>query len=495
MPMPITVIKTNPNLNPNSLLNPQDSLSSIGNMSPESIPLPNLDNNKLSDLINNINHKAIDLDNSDDIDLSLTITRSEKKDNQDTNNLSDNQDTNNLPDNQEIVDVQGINNLSNNQTILDVNSTDILEKLLAFKEKAKNSNFHVDLHWEKIRKRLNPTDDKTTSNSNIIHEEPLLIKNAEVSNLPHVEAVSDIFEAANIDPSQSINSFLEASPGRRLGNIGDLSLNQIIDLGEKYLNPTTKLFAQYGVNIDMFNILQYTPAFFLWRSVTNVFVKHAFAYDVLPLSHADTIMRQRQTRTFMFVYGPIMTGILLVAATISRPPITLTAEAILEINKLSSNKTDISEKVLSSGLGFFLSMKNKFPYWLRQVIIMLISILSFRYIRFQITANNLATSENTSIFNTIGITNVKWFLILSSILVLIGLLYNVLNIIFFVLFSKGKLKMPVYLPTSILNWLSDIKAISAQEDNGSFIERNGKIALLNLLTLCIGLISIYFIFL
>ena len=60
---------------------------------------------------------------------------------------------------------------------------------------------------------------------------------------------------------------------------------------------------------------------------------------------------------------------------------------------------------------------------------------------------------------------------------IIGNIHNIycimkfsLTIYFFILFSKDKMEMPVYLPAVTLNWLNYIKNESKNQDKGKFIE-------------------------
>ena len=64
----------------------------------------------------------------------------------------------------------------------------------------------------------------------------------------------------------------------------------------------------------------------------------------------------------------------------------------------------------------------------------------------------------------------KWFYFISLIVLFIVIVYEVLDVIFFILFSKGKMKLPKHLPSFIYNWLNLIKTLSTIENKRNYIE-------------------------
>ena len=123
-------------------------------------------------------------------------------------------------------------------------------------------------------------------------------------------------------------------------------------------------------------------------------------------------------------------------------------------------KRKIDESAKYTGLFSFLSFK-KIPIWLKSFIISLLFFVLIGYFYDSIERNH-----SLFIYNIIYI---RWFLYFGIFTSSIMILYYILYLYLYIMFSKGKINLPIYLPLFILNWLESIKNLSQIPNKGHMI--------------------------
>lgn len=229
-----------------------------------------------------------------------------------------------------------------------------------------------------------------------------------------------------------------------LGPAGDVTLNQLINMGTEALIPILDIIHP---TIGIEGGLGILSTIFFYRVVVNLYTKAAHGMDLtgmtpenIKLFRADA---PRNIRLFMLLGAPLITASLVTIAKLN--PINININLSAEVKEAVTSAANILP---------FLT-KNKPAYF-----------KSFFTITFSLVL--MAIVNNYGGFNFIGILLanpfyyklLKIYFIFGSILILFVIIYYMLTIYFFIQFSKGKISMPIYLPQFILSWLTGIQKLS-----------------------------------
>ena len=121
--------------------------------------------------------------------------------------------------------------------------------------------------------------------------------------------------------------------------------------------------------------------------------------------------------------------------------------------------------------------QNKIPDWLKTLFIFYIIYFSIKYFYPDFLGGKL------SLFFIRGL--IASYPYYAKLIFIIGIFINIciliryiLTIYFFILFSKKKTDMPIYLPKTTLDWLNYIKNASSRVEKGTFIEHYTRIVLI-----------------
>lgn len=137
---------------------------------------------------------------------------------------------------------------------------------------------------------------------------------------------------------------------------------------------------------------------------------------------------------------------------------------------IPQDSTEGKGSIISSSSMFFFT--KKIPSWLKTTLLVFIGTICITYTlkyfgfysegKFNLISNLLS--------NPLAIKLIKIYFILGSISSIIMICYYILNLYLFIMFSKGKISMPIHLPQFILNWLKFIQEVSQFEEKGVFID-------------------------
>ena len=140
----------------------------------------------------------------------------------------------------------------------------------------------------------------------------------------------------------------------------------------------------------------------------------------------------------------------------------------------TTNSVSNTKNSIFPFLGVFF-IRLRLPKW---IIIILPIILGINLV--QILLPGLYTKFNMAV-NTIFVVYsdyVKLFFIIGIILNLIVAAYYLLSIYMFIMFSKNKMAIPVYMPTVIINRLKFFQELSTEKDKSLVIDFYMKLILI-----------------
>lgn len=320
---------------------------------------------------------------------------------------------------------EGISNIKNPE-----NSTEFLkESLNNHLNFIKNQNFFSDQKWNKFKDSINNPSNKIID-SNIEFEDFLKTGNIISKNKTEIKAL-----------------ILEKN--KPLGDLGEITLNEIVDKGIEVLTPISDLYQKYPVELS--GAFTSVSAFYMYKGVVKMYDKIAFKYSRDPKYTSiqelteQRLMRSKEIRVFMLLGAPLIVGTLL---AIKR--YTIPTNININVNTVSDKVLDDNKDlVLTSGL--FAFFRNKIPFWLRQVFIIIFSLICFDY---------LTESSGTKNIILNNIIYVKIFFMIGTFTSFMVICYYILTIYLYIMFSEKKLKIPTYLPLFILEWLNFIKELS-----------------------------------
>ena len=130
--------------------------------------------------------------------------------------------------------------------------------------------------------------------------------------------------------------------------------------------------------------------------------------------------------------------------------------------------------IISSGLMYFFTNTKKIPSWLKKTLLIFICTVCVSYIlKYYVFIGNSDDSFNiiSKILSyPLVVKLIKIYFVFSSIASFLLICYYTLCLCLYVMFSKGKISMPIHLPEFILDWLRFIQKISQHENKGVFID-------------------------
>ena len=217
------------------------------------------------------------------------------------------------------------------------------------------------------------------------------------------------------------------------------------------------------------SLASFIPACFIYNSIVKLDSKVAFRETIENLRDLPQItqMKSKELKLFMIFGAPMLVGIIYVIKNGTfLPKIYFPIDNYLVSENVASNTNN--EDNLNSCFGIIAFLKNKIPFWIRQIIIIGISLYCLNYLY-----DNLESNGNNNILNSYFlnyIIYVKIFFIFSFISNLFLICYYICTIYLFIMFSKKKISKPIYLPEFILNWIDDIHKMSSMKNKGFFIE-------------------------
>lgn len=270
-----------------------------------------------------------------------------------------------------------------------------------------------------------------------------------------------------------------------LDELSEVSLNELADNSIAVLTPIYNLIKEHitliGIGLSLFTTL------FMYKSVVKLFESLAFREEPENISIEDLIkfrqMRAREIKTFMVFGVPIIVASLWSIQTITAP-------SILNTKSLTEGKEITKDSVKYTSLIPFFTNK-QLPNWLKLVILLIISIICINFI---IKYTGINQSNNNIFIVLPYLVYIKLFFIFGSISSFILIWYYIFSLYLFIMFSKEKLSIPIYLPLFILDWLKSIQEISKSELKGLYIEFYLRLILIYILVLVLVLFILYKLF-
>jgi len=380
-----------------------------------------------------------------------------------------------------------------------------------FEEVLSNTSKNFHRQYEEVSGKWDALRNKTLSDKDI-DLNALDYKNLSDRDIKNIQSV------IKDNPTDIINTVKE---NKILGEFGEKTLNQL-------LNDCFGMFAhieKIGIDSQVAGVVfSGGSAVFLYRSVVKMYVKHAFKYSQTSsvLKNQGAEMRAREIRFFMLWAAPVITCALLVgryglplkwslnigvdinssSSDMSTTTQSISSNQDISVNQESTLKSDgagnqdsgaVVGGGLMGGIGFFSSVKNIVPKWLRQLIYLVFYIVFINYFLTLVEKNT--TFDIKLLFYEYSFL-IKLFFMVGAFFSVLIVLLNILNYYLFIKFSKDQkdeIKFSPYLPQFILNWLNQIKKISKVEDKDKsfflgFYFRPMFVFSINFL-LCLGMIK------
>ena len=182
----------------------------------------------------------------------------------------------------------------------------------------------------------------------------------------------------------------------------------------------------------------------------------------------------------MIVAAPLIVGSIFVIKNVA-----ITPKISVKIDSVSA--TEDKEIIPDAVSGLIPFIKQRLPSWLKAVISIIISIIFLNYI-YKYTGLNEGNNIKSILLSNLVL--VKLFFILGSISSSIMIGYYILNIYFFIMFSREKINRNIYLPQFILDWLKFIQKISKYENKGLYIEFYFRLILVYIFILLLTLFTL-----
>lgn len=354
-----------------------------------------------------------------------------------------------------------ISSIDRNKMLQDLNKFEIepnnqeesITRIKKFSDKVKNQNLILESRLNKFRNKIN---NPINLDGEINHT---AIKEASLSILENKEYKIEVL-------NKPFGKF----------KFGDITFKEAYNKGVEVI----KSIVEYtkNKNYDLYYYMSLIPALFAFKEAVKLFDYVSFSEKPNFKSSQDelnfTLLRSRQIRVFMVYYAPVIAGSFYLAEKFIGGPSIIYYYG--------------SPETISSSILFF--GKYKIPDWLKQFIYFGISLYIFNLI--QAKLNRSGDDAITSLILS-NLVIFKWIVIIASILSIIQVLYNIICIYLYIMFSKNKINIPIHLPLSIINWLNFIKNISKSEDKGIFIELFFRQILIYIVVFLIFMFTLYLI--
>ena len=342
----------------------------------------------------------------------------------------------------------------------------LFERMSNYVDICKNRNLQTDAHWEQLKSKMNfiKKDNNILDLNNITDANTTIMENKEI-----------------------LKEFWNKN--KPLGDIGDITLNEMINKFEEIIRPISEIAINHSLDIN--TGLSLIPAYFMFKSVVKLYTSVAFKKEptnlsLLELKNYNT-MKAKEIKTFMIFCAP-----LIVASMYSIKKIS--GNFVTNIKNNSLSNIDGIDKIKDNT--FFSSiflLKQNMPDWLKRLILFIAILFIINFIL------NLLDFNENNIINSIFFSNLNfifWFFFLGSIFCLIMIFYYIFSLTLYILFSKNKIRMPIHFPQSILNWMQFIYKISQvqNEKKGIFIEFYFRLILIYIFVFCLCIFTLYLIY-
>lgn len=224
-------------------------------------------------------------------------------------------------------------------------------------------------------------------------------------------------------------------------------------IGYEILSPLSSIYSNYSSEIVLgIGIL---TSFFLYKKVVNLYFDTTLhAYNLNKIE--DKIRRTRDIRNFMLYSAPwIVTGL-------------VGLSSLFPAKIIISNFSGVIDEVGSSSKSIFPfigAFWKKIRDWLKFLVV---GYTIYYLIHFM----NPELIVIKSFILDIIIANLYYYKLFFKVGIVINIYFIIkymLMIYFYILFSKGKMEMPIYLPKTTLDWLEYIKGASTRLEKGVFI--------------------------
>ena len=259
-----------------------------------------------------------------------------------------------------------------------------------------------------------------------------------------------------------------------LGSFGDTTINEILSKGFDLFSHLGDVAAT--INSDYIAYIPFLTTVLIYLGVVRFYNKVGFKNRNVP-----ALERSREMKLFMLTSATFITAVLVGLKKVATPNQVKIKNEIL----INTKQDNIKDAVMNSGmLPFF---NNKIPNWSYPFILAILLMFLESYLEDKgliQNSTNAIISDNIVLF--------KYFLIFSSVISFLFICKYILTIYFYIMFSKGKMSMPIYLPQYMLNWLKAIEENSKEEHKGDYIEFYFNHMLIYLLILFLNLLFFYF---
>lgn len=279
---------------------------------------------------------------------------------------------------------------------------------------------------------------------------------------------------------------------KTLFNLGDLSLNELFNLGFDALDPILSFFNEQP---DLFKLwlagVKILTPLLLYSSIIRIYNKTVPKLNPEIVSEQEKLLVQKERLTFMLFAAPLLVFLLLglelaFSRNLTNPNIegSINFESNSDISSLSKNKEPDSLSLL----GFIRKQKLKWK-WLFFFFILGILLKTINLNKFSLL--NLISYLEGLLFN---VYYIKWYILIMLIISLILVLWYIFILAMIYLFKQNKLKKSILLPSLLLNTMEDLESDSTNK--GEYLKILVKYYLLHLYiyTFCILLLAfLYFL--
>ena len=256
---------------------------------------------------------------------------------------------------------------------------------------------------------------------------------------------------------------------KRLGEFGEITLNEIVDKGFEVLSPLSQFTTDYSNVIAIGGSL--ISSYFFFKSVVRLYEKTAFK-EAYKLSSADDLLkynliRSKEVKSFMVFAAPFIVGTFWVLKKqIGGPNVNINIQNNIEDNATSA--------------GILCFIKNRIPKYLGPIIWMILCLFFM----------DLPSKIGESIMSSY-LVYVKWFFFLGSITSFFMICYYIFSIYLVYKFSKQDTKISDFYPEFIRNWYKFNQSLSHSQNISLFIGIYYRLMFIYLIILLLCLLVLY----
>nr|YP_004376355.1 hyp3 [Moniliophthora roreri]ADO51586.1 hyp3 [Moniliophthora roreri] len=307
-----------------------------------------------------------------------------------------------------------------------------------------NDNLFAEKY--KLWNNFNKDSDKYNRLWDSIKDKSYFDKFKQASDIKY-DGSSLIDHLSKVNENKSIfDSFSQTKP---LGDLGDITVNELIVKGKEILLP---LIQELNNHVDFRLGLSLISAFYMYKWTVKSYAKYAYVNDSVFKSlskSGDT--RSKEIALFMIVGAPMIVGSLFAITNVSKEKIQITfKQSDDKVGSFVDEKDIESITWSNNSLGLLSILGNKLPNWLRALIMFSIAYIFAKIFLFIIGYNE----DINNIFNSLSIYFIKYCCIMSLIMVIYYIVKLYLIIMFY--YNKNYI-IPIYYPNKIKNWLLELK--------------------------------------